>query len=164
MNQRFAEHGFAPVIDDNCTVLVLGSIPSVASAAEGFYNAHKSNRFWKILSAIFDEDFSVPKPQKIELLLKHRIALYDVLESCTIKGSADSTISDVVPADITKLIKGTRISKILITGNKAYNEFIKANPGLADMAYRLPSPSAANAAMILDSLIRIWAPYFKNDK
>ena len=93
-------HTFAPVFDASSRVLILGSFPSVRSREEGFYYGHPRNRFWQVISELLCEPLPLTIPEKRELLLKSRIALWDVCSSCEITGSSDATISKVVPNDL----------------------------------------------------------------
>ena len=142
-------HPFLPIYDENSEILILGSFPSVISREKNFYYANKNNRFWKVMSILFQEDIQ----DKVEFCLKHHIALWDVIHSCEIIGSSDSSISNVIVNDIESLILKTNIRKIFFTGKKAeelYKKYIAC-----DIAYvGLPSTSSANAKMHLDDLIR----------
>ena len=142
-------HPFLPIYDENSEILILGSFPSVISREKNFYYANKNNRFWKVMSILFQEDIQ----DKAEFCLKHYIALWDVIHSCEIIGSSDSSISNVIVNDIESLISKTNIRKIFFTGKKAeelYKKYIAC-----DIAYvGLPSTSSANAKMHLDDLIR----------
>ncbi|XFA99499.1 DNA-deoxyinosine glycosylase [Candidatus Izemoplasma sp. B36] len=150
-------HEFKPVIDKTSKILILGSFPSVISREQNFYYMHKQNRFWKVLELIFNDNFTSPNiEEKKDLLIKHRIALYDVIESCDIIGSKDSSINNVKPVNIINLIKGTNIRKIYINGNKAYQLFMKYNQNLTDIVYKLPSTSSANARYSLKMLLERW--------
>lgn len=150
-------HGFKPVIDKESKILILGSFPSVISREQNFYYMHKQNRFWKVLESIFNDNFtSLNIEEKKELLIKHRIALYDVVESCHIIGSEDSSITNVIPVNINNLIKGTKINQIYINGNKAYQLFMKYNQSFTDNVYKLPSTSSANARYNLKMLLERW--------
>ena len=83
MNNKYEKitHTFEAVFDDNSEILILGSVPSVKSREYGFFYMHKQNRFWKVLSKVFDDDFTVDDIEKKKaLLLSHKIALYDVIE------------------------------------------------------------------------------------
>ena len=114
---RAAKHNFSPVIEKDSRMLFLGSVPSVASEKAGFFYMHKTNRFWRILGKIFGENFyDASIEQKISLLKKHRVALYDSIESCEISGSSDSTIKNVVPADIPALLSLSEIKRIFCVG------------------------------------------------
>lgn len=142
-------HPFLPIYDENSEILILGSFPSVISREKNFYYANKNNRFWKVMSILFQEDIQ----DKAEFCLKHHIALWDVIHSCEIIGSSDSSISNVIVNGIESLILKTNIRKIFFTGKKAeelYKKYIDC-----DIAYvGLPSTSSANAKMHLDDLIR----------
>jgi len=118
---------------------------------------HPQNRFWRLLSIIFGDDFvNADIENKACLLKKHKIALYDVIESCNIIGSSDSTITDVTPTDVLKLIGDTAIKHIYLNGKIAYNLFIKYYPSLTHMATYLPSTSPANAAYDMERLYEKW--------
>lgn len=158
MQIRHVKHTFKPVIDGGCKILILGSVPSVKSSEAGFYYMHGQNRFWAVMSALLGENLvGADAAEKTRLLLKHHVALYDSVEECDVLGSADSTIKNVVPADISSLIAGAAITKIFCNGATSYNLFIKYNPQIADMATRLPSTSPANAAHSLTALINEWS-------
>lgn len=146
-------HSFSIFIDSNSKILILGSFPSVKSREEDFYYMHKQNRFYKILSNLFNEDFyNVDINTKKELLSKYHIALYDVIESCEIENSNDETIKNVEPSNIKEYIKNTNIKHIFINGNKAKELFIKYNNDLINMTTFLPSTSARNARFNLEKL------------
>ncbi len=152
-----SSHGFPPIIDEDCEVLILGSFPSVKSREESFYYMHPTNRFWPLLSKIIGVDFTkLNIKEKKGTLLKYHVALYDVLISCDIEGSKDSTITNVIATDVTKLISKTKIKKIYINGRTAFNLFLKYNPNLKNMATYLPSTSSANARFSLDKLYTYW--------
>jgi hypoxanthine-DNA glycosylase len=151
------EQPFNPLIDNKSKILILGSFPSVKSRAEAFYYMHPNNRFWMVLSAIYQEDFLGADIQhKKELLSKHHIALYDVVESCQIIGSKDSSITPVKIADIPYLIRDTQVDRIFLNGRKAESIFYENFPRLKSMAHYLPSTSPANAQFDLDKLIHFW--------
>lgn len=155
MNARHIKHPFPPVVDENCTILILGSVPSIKSVEQNFYYGHPQNRFWKVLSALYCEDFvSADKNSKKDLLLKHHIALYDSVEECDILGSSDAHISNVVPADIESIIENTKISKIFCNGATSLKYFEKYHKNLT--ATLLPSTSPANASWTLENLIESW--------
>ena len=157
-------HGFPAVYDYNSRILILGSHPSVRSKEQGFFYMHKSNRFWRVLSHILNVDLvSVTIPERKSALLKNNIALYDVVEECDIIGSSDSTIRNVVYADIETIIKSSHITHIFLNGKTACSLFLKAFPDYADIATLLPSTSPANAAFSLDRLIDSWKKIKIND-
>lgn len=150
-------HNIPPVFDENSTVLILGSFPSVKSRESEFFYGHPQNRFWKVTAAVF----SCPVPQTVEekkaFLLKNNIALWDVLASCEIEGSADSSIKNAVPNDVSIILSKAKIKGIFVNGKTAekyYKKFIQ--PKIGTEAVCLPSTSPANAAKTLDELIEAW--------
>lgn len=146
-------HSFEAVYDKNSVYLFLGSFPSVKSREYNFYYMHPQNRFYLLLKEVFNDDFTTSDiNKKRKLLLKHKIALFDVIKSCEITGSSDSSIKNVIPNDIEYIIKNSNIRKIILNGKLAYNLFIKYNPSLKDMSYYLPSTSPANAKCSLEKL------------
>ena len=148
---------FAPVWRADCRVLVLGSHPSVLSKRNGFYYMNPHNRFWSVMSALFDADFvGADSAEKARLLLAHGVALYDVVEACDIEGSADATIRDVCPADLAPLVEGAPITRIFLNGKAAYNLFCRHFPQYVDRAVCLPSTSPANARCRLADLVAAW--------
>lgn len=146
-------HKFGPVFNKDSEYLFLGSFPSVKSREKNFYYMHPKNRFYPLLKEVFDDDFTnLDIEVKKELLLKHHIALFDVIQSCEIVGSSDSSIKNIEVNDLKKIIDNTKINKIILNGKLAYNLFIKHFPDLVNIAYYLPSTSAANAACSLEKL------------
>ena len=139
-----------PFIYKDSKILILGSFPSVKSREYNFYYSNKNNRFFKILYALFDEEYSTDISDRKEFLRRHKIALYDVVESCEIRGSDDSSIKVSKIADIASLLKTADISMIFITGKKALGLF---EENFDYPHIYLPSPSSANASFTLDKLI-----------
>ena len=157
MNTSNITHPFPPLFDENSRTLILGSFPSVKSRENMFFYGHPQNRFWKVISAIFNENLPENIEEKKLLVLKHNLALWDSIHSCTITGSSDSSIKDVVPNDISGIINGSKIDRIFCNGalsHKMYMKYIFPNTGLE--AYKLPSTSPANAAYSLGRLISEW--------
>ena len=152
------EHPFPPVWDRNSETLILGSFPSVKSREEMFFYGHPRNRFWTVISAVLGVEVPVSIEEKRAMLLENHIALWDVIASCDIYGSADSSIKNAVPNDIGLIVAGSRIKKIFTNGaaaDRLYNKFIFPVTGIG--AVRLPSTSPANAAKSLESLIEEWS-------
>ena len=146
-------HEFGPYINRNSKILILGSIPSVKSRELGFYYMHPQNRFWKVLSDIFHEPFPDSISDKKEFLKKNKIALWDVLDTCDINGSSDSSIKNPKVNDIKKLIEGTDVKNIFVTGKKAlelYNKY--CYDSVLIKAVYLPSTSGANCSCSYDML------------
>lgn len=157
MEQRHVTHIFPPIVDNECKILILGSVPSVKSMQEMFYYGHKQNRFWKVLDVLFCCEVSkISKEGKTEFLLKHHIALYDSVFECDIFGSSDSKIQNVIHADIKSLVSGTKISHIFANGQKSFEELLKGNAWAKDIATKLPSTSPANASFSLEKLCESW--------
>lgn len=141
-----AIHPFAPVFDENSRLLVLGSFPSPRSRINGFYYGHPQNRFWPVLAAVFGEKQPLGNEEKRALVLKHGIALWDVLASCSITGAADSSICEEKANDLMPLIKAG-IKRIYTTGKTAYKLYtIHVFPLTGIEALYLPSTSPANRA------------------
>lgn len=150
-------HPIEPVYDRNSKVLILGSFPSVKSREEQFFYGHPQNRFWKVIAAVMEKSVPATIDEKRTLLLTSGIALWDVIASCDITGSADSTIHNVVPNDIRWILNEADIQKIFVNGRtseKYYRKYLK------EVTHReavcLPSTSPANASWSLDQLIEQW--------
>lgn len=150
-------HTFEPIFDKNSEILVLGSFPSVKSRENNFYYAHPQNRFWRVVASVY----SCPVPSSVEekknMLLSNKIAVWDVIKSCEITGSADNTIKSVIPNDLSEILSVADIKKIYANGKTAqslYNKYIKKNTGVDIIS--LPSTSPANAAYSLEKLIKEW--------
>ena len=146
-------HPFKPVIFKESRVLILGSFPSVKSREVDFYYGNKNNRFFKILEVIFDEKIGESKEEKIDFLKRHKIALFDVVKSCEIVGSSDSSLSVKEVNDIGKLIENTDIEKILLNGKKAFEIFQKYIKIDKIKYFYIPSSSPANASFSLGRLV-----------
>ncbi len=150
-------HTIEPVWDKNSKVLILGSFPSVKSREEGFYYGHKQNRFWKVIASVCN--CSVPEniQDKKKMLLSNGIAVWDVVHSCDIVGSSDSSIKNVVPNDIGIIIENSKVEHIFTNGKKAdelYSKYIEQSVGIT--AVCLPSTSPANAVWTLEKLCTEW--------
>lgn len=150
-------HNIDPVFDKNSEILILGSFPSVKSREIQFFYGHPQNRFWKVLAKIFEQKIPETVGEKKDFLLKNKIALWDVVRSCTVTGSSDSSIRDVVPNDIEKIIENSRVERILANGTTAYNLYNRYALKITNIeAVKLPSTSPANAAFSIDKLAEIW--------
>lgn len=150
-------HNIPPVYDENSTRLILGSFPSVLSRRTDFFYGHPQNRFWKVLAAIFGCPTPATVDEKKLLILSHRLALFDVIASCEITGSADSAIKNIIPNDLSPILKDSKITKIFVNGKTAekfYNKYLRSQTGIDCIS--LPSTSPANAAYSLDKLIFTW--------
>ena len=139
--------GFAPVIDKQSKVLILGSFPSVKSREQGFYYGHKQNRFWKMLARFFNQTVPETVQERKEFLIKNKVALWDVIEKSCIDGSSDADITEQnsVPVDFSLVLnRYYNIKLIICNGKKAYQIFLKFNPNCAVPSVVLPSTSPAN--------------------
>ena len=151
------EHPIEPIYDNNSAILILGSFPSVKSREQGFFYGHPQNRFWKVIAAVFEKDVPVTIEEKRAFLLSSHIALWDVIFSCEITGSSDSSIKNVIPNDLNRILNHADIKEIFVNGKTAekyYNKYIR-NTIKRDAVY-LPSTSPANAAWSLERLIKEW--------
>ncbi len=150
-------HPFPPVYDAESEILILGSFPSVKSREIMFYYGHPQNRFWRVLAAVYNADVPQNTDEKTRFLLKHHIALWDVLASCEITGSADSSIKNAVPNDLSVILSRADIRRIYTNGKtseKYYKRFSEEITGRGSVC--LPSTSPANAVWSLDRLIGAW--------
>ena len=147
-------HPLPPFYNSDSKILILGSLPSVKSREIGFYCARPQNRFWKLLADTYNEEIPISLDDKKDFLTKHKIALWDVIKSCTITGSSDSSIKDVVVNDINCLLKKTQIKYIYTTGLKAYNLYNKylLNKVGIEAVY-LPSSSPANQTKTYNEIL-----------
>ena len=157
MEYEHIEHTFAPVYDGNSRVLILGTLPSVKSRENRFYYGHKQNRFWKVIAVLCAESVPETIEEKKKMLLEHHIAVWDVIQSCDIKGSSDSSIRNVEPTDIRRILSESKITEIYANGNKAGELYRKYQLPLTGIeATVLPSTSPANAAWSLKKLCEAW--------
>lgn len=155
-------HTFEPVYDEQSVLLILGTFPSVKSRENAFYYGHPQNRFWRVIAGLTAEPVPSTIEEKKKLLLSHHIAVWDVISSCDIEGSSDSSIKNVVPNDVTGMIAGSRIERIYGNGDKAcrlYEKYMREQTG-RDII-RLPSTSPANAAFSMDRLMECWGEIMK---
>lgn len=150
-------HPFPPLYDENSKILILGSFPSVKSREQMFFYGHPQNRFWKVLSSVFDSPLPTTIDEKKEFLLSNGVALWDVIASCEITGSSDSSIKNVTVNDLSKITENCHIRQIFVNGKTAYKYYNKYTlPVIHRKAICLPSTSPANAAWTLDKLITQW--------
>ncbi len=158
MESTYESHEFDPVYDKNSKILILGTFPSVKSREMQFYYGHPQNRFWKLLARLTNWPQPTTIPKKKEMLLKNNIAIWDVIQSCEIAGSSDSSIKNVIANDLTQVLSDSSITRIYANGKtaeKLYNKYVKPQTGIDVIP--LPSTSPANAAYSLDRLAASWA-------
>lgn len=158
-------HTFEPVYNDKSEILILGSFPSVKSRENQFYYGHPQNRFWKVTAAVFHEEVPDTVEKKKDFLLRNHLAVWDVIASCDIIGSSDSSIKNVVANDMNLILETAKIKKICANGDKAYQLSLKycrreGQPGIC----KLPSTSPANAAWNLSRLTQAWGEEILNEK
>ena len=155
-------HNIPPLYGEKSETLILGSFPSVKSREAEFFYGHPQNRFWRVLSGITDSQLPVSIQEKKEFLLSHHIGIWDVIKSCTIKGSDDSSIKNVTVNDFTKILNKSDIHAIFANGNKAYDlyeKYVFETVGIK--AVKLPSTSPANARWNLEKLETAYSVMLK---
>ena len=168
---KHANHTFGPEYQEDSRILILGSFPSVKSREADFYYGHPQNRFWKILWQIFGSPSEMkkgpevittaPSPENISekkaFLKANHIALWDVIEECDIDGSSDSSIRNVIPVDIQRILETSTIERIFVNGKTAEKYYLKyLEPICGRSAVCLPSSSPANAAWRFEALVDEW--------
>ena len=157
MEYQHITHPFAPVFDFNSEILILGSLPSVKSRENAFYYGHPQNRFWRVMAALYHETVPESVEKKKRLLLNNHIALWDVIHSCDIRGSSDSSIRNAVPTDLQSILENSKVRKIFANGKTAaalYRKYQFRKTGIEIVT--LPSTSPANAAWTLERLCEAW--------
>ena len=174
MNISEVQHPIPPVWNEQSRVLILGTMPSPKSRLAGFFYMHPQNRFWSVMSAVFGEEFEFSNrvlgvgatetiiaaaiAERRDFLLRHKLAIWDILASCKIEGAADSSIRDAVPNDFTQILESAKISDVFCTGKTAYGLWKKYCAEKYEQRYNLfahclPSTSPANAQWKIDKLI-----------
>ncbi len=157
-------HTFEPIYNKDSRILILGSFPSVKSRENNFYYGHPQNRFWKVIAGVTGNEVPATIEEKKELLLSSHIAIWDVIASCRIQGSSDSSINDVVVNDFAQILAESKIQTIYVNGNKAYELYRKyAEPKTGIPAIKLPSTSPANAAWSVERLTDDWKRILTNN-
>ncbi len=155
-------HPFEPLVFNDSEVLVLGTFPSLVSFEDNFYYAHKRNQFWKLLGDIYHMP-SETKKERIELVEEHKIALWDIIASCTRENSSDTNLKNIVLNDIPSLLaRYPNIKRIAFTGKKAQSLYNKLYSDLPVSTHLLPSPSPAYAAMKYKEKRKCYRDFFIN--
>ena len=150
-------HPFPPFYRPDSHILILGSFPSVKSREQLFFYGHPQNRFWRVIAAVFDDETPLSIPEKRAFLERNRIALWDSIGKCTIEGSSDSSIRDVVPNDLSVILNGAPIAAIFCNGRQSFDCYHRyIFPNLQREAVVLPSTSPANAAWNFERLVAAW--------
>lgn len=152
-------HPIAPVFDEMSRILILGSFPSVKSREAGFFYGHPQNRFWRVLAAVLGCAVPVTIDEKRDMLLAHHVAVWDVIASCEITGSSDSSIRNVVPNDLSLIFRAADIRTVYCNGGTSLRLYQKyQQPVTGIPAAGLPSTSPANAVWSLERLCAAWNP------
>ena len=157
MEYQSLKHTFDPVFNTESKILILGSFPSVKSSENNFFYGRPQNRFWKVMAKVLE--WEVPKTieEKRKMLLENHVAVWDVIASCSILGSSDTSIKDVVVNDFSKILENSKVERIYVNGGKAYELYHKyAEKVTGIKAVKLPSTSPANAAWSLEKLTKTW--------
>lgn len=151
------KHTIDPVYDKNSKVLILGSFPSVMSREQQFFYGHRQNRFWRVMAQVLASPVPEDIPRKREMLIRHHVAVWDVIASCEIMGSSDASIRDVKANDLSPILSCADIAAIFTNGGKAYELYQKfIYPVNGIQAHKLPSTSPANAGYSLERLVEAW--------
>lgn len=154
---KHIDHPFPPLYDEQSNVLILGSFPSVKSREQLFFYGHPQNRFWQVVARVFEEKTPLTIEEKRQFALRNHLALWDVIASCDIKGSADSSIRHVTANDLRPILSSASIQQIFVNGRTAERYFLKYTyPIIGKSAICLPSTSPANAAWSSDRLVEAW--------
>ena len=163
-------HPIPPVWNEQSKILILGTMPSPKSREAGFFYMHPQNRFWRVLPAVFGKtllytnnapDRAAAIAERREFLLRHQIALWDVLAACDIHGAADSSITNAVPNDFAPLFENSKIRRVFCTGKTAFSLWQKFCAAEYESRYGitcecLPSTSPANAAWSVERLLEAY--------
>ena len=148
---------FEPVFGPASRALILGSWPSPESWRQGFYYGHPRNRFWPLLARLCGAQTPATVEEKRMLILQNGLALWDVLERCTVTGAADASIKDPVPVDLAALLQQAPVEAVFCNGATAFRLYEKMlRPVSGIPAVRLPSTSPANAAFSMEKLAAAW--------
>lgn len=168
-------HPIQPVWNSESRILILGTMPSPKSREAGFFYMHPQNRFWSVIAEVFGETFSLPNKtpdisaaitERRSFLLRHQLAMWDVLASCQITGASDSSIKNAIPNDFTEILENSRIGHIICTGKTAFNLWQKKCAALYETRYNLtvhclPSTSPANAQWSKEKLLEEYKVILK---
>lgn len=157
MEREFQSHTFEPIFDSKSKILILGTFPSVKSRENNFYYGHPQNRFWSVLAEILKTETPRSIPEKRQMLIENKIAIWDVVGSCEISNSSDVSIKNAQPNDIGIILGNANIKTIYANGKtaeKLYNKYLLKQTGKEIFA--LPSTSPANAAFSKEKLVDAW--------
>ena len=174
-NTKIISHPIPPVWDSKSQILILGTMPSPKSREIGFFYMHPQNRFWSVMAEVFGETLAHPNnapdhtaaiEERRAFLLRHHLALWDVLASCEITGAADSSIKNAIPNDFTEILENSKVRQIICTGKTSFNLWQKNCAALYEPRYNLtvhclPSTSPANAQWGKEKLIKEYKVILK---
>ncbi len=150
-------HPFPPLYNKDSRIIILSSFPSVKSREQMFFYGHPQNRFWKVIASVLECNVPETIEEKKQLLLENGIALWDVIASCEITGSSDSSIKNVKVNDISEILKAADIRQIFVNGKTAEKYFKKyTKEQIKRDVVCLPSTSPANAAWSVERLVEKW--------
>ena len=158
-------HPIPPFYDKDSDILILGSFPSVKSREQMFFYGHPQNRYWKVIASVFNDEVPLTIPAKKAFLKKHHIAMWDVIGSCDITGSSDSSIENVTANDLSVILSNSKVTKIFVNGKTAekyYKKYTEQKTGIK--AVCLPSTSPANAAWNIERLHEVWSTAILQEK
>jgi len=151
-------HSFPSIAEPSARVLILGTMPGLRSLELQQYYAHPQNGFWKIISTVLQQPFSLDYSERKKMLIQNHIALWDVLQYCERQGSLDSAIKKETANDIASFLKSQPdITHIFFNGQKAasyYKKYITTHKKYTHIT--LPSTSPANARMLFATKLQAW--------
>ena len=175
LRKNTVSHPIPPVWNSESRVLILGTMPSPKSRQAGFFYMHPQNRFWSVMAEVFGESFEHPNnspdisaaiTERRNFLLRHQLAMWDLLASCEITGASDSSIKNAIPNDFTEILENSQIHHIICTGKTAFNLWqkhcaSKYKEGYNLTVHCLPSTSPANAQWSKEKLIEEYKVILK---
>lgn len=151
-------YSFPSISNKEAKVLVLGTMPGIASLELNQYYGHPRNAFWKLLFTILEEPFSSDYEVRKHLALKNHIAIWDVLQACVREESLDSAIEQEVPNDFNSFLEThPNLELIAFNGQKAakfFKQYVRLKKTIRQVV--LPSTSPANAGVLFEGKLREW--------
>ena len=149
--------GFDPIISKDSKILILGSFPGVISLEKQEYYAHPQNQFWSILFTLFNQEFSKDYSVRIQLIQNHGIGLWDVIDTCSRKGSLDADIQNEMQNDIKSILQNHPVKALFCNGQKSFKNLQRIMGTSCEIPiYLLPSTSPAYAAMKKQAKLEQW--------
>lgn len=161
-NYKTIVHPLEPLYREDSKILIMGSFPSVKTREYGFFYGHPQNRFWHVMEVLFNEELSDDIDGRKDFLSRHKIALYDSIYQCDIVGSSDASIKNVIPSDLSSIVKAADIREVFLNGSTSYKYYKKYHEkDLGLEGVKLASTSPANARYRLDDLVSEWRVILK---